>query len=84
VATAADFILDLQKTAALVGLDPPPEGWRSWAAAVRAAGQGDAPDDPAAGALLARSLTHDVVGDERDSSVHAGSFDCSYTMFTST
>lgn len=51
VATAADFILDLQKTAAQVGLDAPPEGWRAWAVAVRAAGQGDAPDDPASGAF---------------------------------
>ena len=51
MATAADFILDLQKTAAQVGLDAPPEGWRAWAAVVRAAGQGDAPDDPAAGAV---------------------------------
>jgi len=49
VATAADFILDLQRAAAAVGLDAPPEGWRAWAAAVRAASQGDAPDDAAAG-----------------------------------
>ncbi len=60
MATAADFILDLQRAAAAVGLDAPPEGWRAWAAAVRAASQGDAPDDAAAGGRGAGAGVHRV------------------------
>lgn len=53
ITTAAEFMLEIQRSAADNGLEPPGScagGWKAWAAAVRAAGQGHLPAGSAPGA----------------------------------